>query len=72
MVSNGKSSHFQKPSEALSCGPGGREALFRLDDALATAGLVREYERLPALLASLHLIVLACPMLHHWMVFSRP
>ena len=34
--------------------------------------LVRDYERLPATLAGLHLIVFACLMLHHWMAFSGP
>ena len=34
--------------------------------------LVRDYERLPATLAGLHLIVFACLMLHHWMAFSSP
>ena len=34
--------------------------------------LVRDYERLPATLAGLHLAVFACLMLHHWMPFSGP
>ncbi len=34
--------------------------------------LVRAYERLPAPLAGLHLVVFACLMLHHWMAFSGP
>lgn len=34
--------------------------------------LVRDYERLPATLAGLHLVVFACLMLHHWMAFSVP
>src|SRR6266487_3617227 len=34
--------------------------------------LVRDYERLPATLAGLHLVVFACLMLHHWMTFSGP
>ena len=34
--------------------------------------LVRDYERLPATLAGLHLVVFACLMLHHWMAFSGP
>ncbi len=31
-----------------------------------------DYERLPATLAGLHLVVFACVMLHHWMAFSAP
>ncbi len=34
--------------------------------------LVRDYERLAATLAGLHLIVFACLMLHQWMAFSSP
>jgi transposase len=34
--------------------------------------LVRDYERLPATLAGLHLVVFACLMLHQWTVFSSP
>src|SRR5207247_1430816 len=34
--------------------------------------LVRDYERLPATLAGLHLIVFACLMLHQWTAFSSP
>jgi transposase len=34
--------------------------------------LVRDYERLPATLAGLHLVVLACLMLHQWMAFASP
>jgi len=34
--------------------------------------LVRDYERLPATLAGLHLVVFVCLMLHHWMAFSGP
>ncbi len=34
--------------------------------------LVRDYERLPATLAGLHLVVFACLMLHHWTAFSSP
>ncbi len=34
--------------------------------------LVRDYERLPATLAGLHLVVFACLMLHHWMTFAGP
>jgi transposase len=34
--------------------------------------LVRDYERLPATLAGLHLIAFACLMLHHWIAFSSP
>ncbi len=34
--------------------------------------LVRDYERLPATLAGLHLVVFACLMLHQWMAFSSP
>ena len=34
--------------------------------------LVRDDERLPIILAGLHLVVLACLMLHHWMAFSSP
>jgi transposase len=34
--------------------------------------LVRDYERLPATLAGLHLVAFACLMLHHWMAFSSP
>jgi transposase len=34
--------------------------------------LVRDYERLPATLAGLHLIVFACLMLHHWISISSP
>ena len=34
--------------------------------------LVRDYERLPATLASLHLVVFACLMLHHWLSISSP
>jgi transposase len=34
--------------------------------------LVRDYERLPATLAGLHLVVFACLMLHHWMAFASP
>lgn len=34
--------------------------------------LVRDYERLPATLAGLHLVVFACLMLHRWMAFSSP
>ena len=34
--------------------------------------LVRDYERLPATLAGLHLIVFACLMLHQWMAFASP
>ena len=33
--------------------------------------LVRDYERLPATLAGLHLVVFACLMLHHWITLSR-
>jgi transposase len=34
--------------------------------------LVRDYERLPATLAGLHLVASACLMVHHWMAFSSP
>ncbi len=34
--------------------------------------LVRDYERLPATLAGLHLVVFACLMLHQWTAFSSP
>lgn len=34
--------------------------------------LVRDYERLPATLVGLHLVVFACLMLQHWMAFSGP
>jgi transposase len=34
--------------------------------------LVRDYERLPATLAGLHLVTFACLMLHQWMAFSSP
>jgi len=34
--------------------------------------LVRDYERLPATLAGLHLVVFAYLMLHHWIAFSSP
>jgi len=34
--------------------------------------LVRDYERLPATLAGLHLVAFACLMLHQWMAFSSP
>jgi transposase len=34
--------------------------------------LVRDYERLPATLAGLHLVVFACLMLHHWISISSP
>ncbi len=34
--------------------------------------LVRDYERLPATLVGLHLIVVACLMLHHWISISSP
>lgn len=34
--------------------------------------LVRDYERLPATLAGLHLVVFACLMLHQWIAFSSP
>lgn len=34
--------------------------------------LVRDYERLPATLVGLHLIVVACLMLHHWISLSSP
>lgn len=34
--------------------------------------LVRDYERLPATLAGLHLVAFACLMLHHWIAFSSP
>ena len=34
--------------------------------------LVRDYERLPATLAGLHLVVFACLMLHQWMALSSP
>src|SRR5258708_11282896 len=34
--------------------------------------LLRAYQRLPATLAGLHLIVFACLMLHQWMAFSSP
>ena len=34
--------------------------------------LVRDYERLPATLAGLHLVVFACLMLHHWIALSNP
>jgi transposase len=34
--------------------------------------LVRDYERLSATLAGLHLVVFACLMLHQWMVFASP
>src|SRR5215469_4988408 len=34
--------------------------------------LVRDYERLPATLAGLHLIVFTCLMLHQWIAFSSP
>ena len=33
---------------------------------------VRDYERLPATLAGLHLLVFACLMLHHWIALSSP
>ncbi len=33
--------------------------------------LVRDYERLPATLAGLHLVVFACLMLHHWIALAR-
>jgi len=31
-----------------------------------------KYERLPATLAGLHLVVFACLMLHQWMAFAGP
>lgn len=34
--------------------------------------LVRDYERLPATLAGLHLVVFACLMLHQWTAFASP
>ncbi len=34
--------------------------------------LVRDYERLPATLAGLHLLVFACLMLHQWLSISSP
>jgi transposase len=34
--------------------------------------LVRDYERLPATLAGLHLVVFACLMLHQWMALASP
>jgi transposase len=34
--------------------------------------LVRDYERLPATLAGLHLVVFACLMLQHWITLSGP
>jgi transposase len=34
--------------------------------------LVRDYERLPATLAGLHLVVFACLMLHQWLSISSP
>lgn len=34
--------------------------------------LVRDYERLPATLAGLHLLVFACLMLHQWIAISSP
>lgn len=34
--------------------------------------LVRDYERLPATLAGLHLVVFACLMLHQWLSISPP
>jgi len=34
--------------------------------------LVRDYERLPATLAGLHLVVFACLMLHQWLSISNP
>jgi transposase len=34
--------------------------------------LVRDYERLPATLAGLHLVAFACLMLHQWMIFCCP
>jgi transposase len=34
--------------------------------------LVRDYERLPATLVGLHLIVFACLMLHHWLSLPSP
>jgi len=34
--------------------------------------LVRDYERLPAILAGLHLVVFACLMLHQWITLSSP
>ena len=34
--------------------------------------LVRDYERLPATLAGLHLVVFTCLMLHQWLSLSRP
>ena len=34
--------------------------------------LVRDYERLSATLAGLHLVAFACLMLHQWMAFSSP
>ena len=34
--------------------------------------LVRDYERLPATLAGLHLVVFACLMLHQWSALSSP
>jgi transposase len=34
--------------------------------------LVRDYERLPATLAGLHLVVFAYLMLHHWLSISSP
>ena len=33
--------------------------------------LVRDYERLPATVAGLHLVVFACLMLHQWTALSR-
>jgi transposase len=34
--------------------------------------LARDYERLPATLAGLHLVAFACLMLHHWIALSSP
>ncbi len=34
--------------------------------------LARDYERLPATLAGLHLVVFACLMLHQWTALSSP
>ncbi len=34
--------------------------------------LARDYERLPATVAGLHLVAFACLMLHQWTAFSRP
>src|SRR2546428_13720910 len=70
--SDWRSSNFQRRNEALS--RLSRRWVVERSFAWTTRfrRLVRDYERLPATLAGLHLVVFACLMLHHWIALSRP